>query len=104
MATDAHGGEFVPTRPTHDLGDEPDKFAVKTILAVPAAVIITILVVFVITDLIFGAFFAPKHTVIPPESQAAADRNGAPINERFDRISSTNPNAEVLQPRLEGLQ
>jgi len=103
MATDGHGGEFVPAGPTHDLGYEPDKFAVKTILTVPAAVIVTGIIAFVVTDLIFGAFFAPKHVVIPPEVPAGAVRNAAPINERFDRISSTDPKAEVRQPRLEGL-
>jgi hypothetical protein len=104
MATDGHGGEFVPAGPTHDLTYEPDKFAVKTILAVPAAVIVTGIIAFIVTDLIFGAFFAPKHTVIPPQSEQGAAENAAPLNERFDRISSTNPKARVLQPRLEGIQ
>jgi len=104
MATDGHGGEFVPAGPTHDLGYEPDKFAVKTILVVPGVVIATMLVVFIITDLIFGAFFAPKHVVIPPQSEAGAAENAAALNERVERISSTNPNARVLQPRLEGIQ
>ena len=103
MATDGHGGEFVPTGPTHDLGYEPDKFQVKTILAVPAAVLITMLVVFLFTTLIFEEIFKPKRPVITPESTMAEVRSGAPINERFGRISSTDPNAEVLQPRLEGL-
>jgi hypothetical protein len=83
---------------------EPDKFAVKTILVVPGVVIVTMVVVFIITDLIFGAFFAPKGIVIAPQSEAGARENGAPMNERFDRISSTDPNARVLQPRLEGIQ
>ena len=108
MATDGHGhghgGEFVPTGPTHEYPYEPDKFAVKTILVVPGVVIATMVVVFIITDLIFGAFFAPKHTVIPPQSEAGAAENSAPLNDRIDRISSTNPNARVLQPRLEGIQ
>jgi hypothetical protein len=104
MATDGHGGEFAPSGPTHDLGYEPDKFPVKTILVVPGVVLATILVVYIITTVIFDAFFAPKGIVPPPDVPAAAERNSAPLNERFDRISSTNPNAEVLQPRLEGLQ
>jgi hypothetical protein len=104
MATDGHGGEFVPTGPTHDLGYEPDKFAVKTILVVPAAVLATMFVVFVTTTIIFGAFFSPKGIAVPPEVPSGAEHNAAPMNERFDRISSTNPKAEVLQPRLEGLQ
>ncbi|HEY1381313.1 MAG TPA: hypothetical protein VGF55_31220, partial [Gemmataceae bacterium] len=90
--------------PTHDLGYEPDKFAVKTILAVPGAVLATILIVYVITTLIFSEFFQPKRPVITPESTMAEVRTGAPIDDRLGRISSTDPTAEVLQPRLEGLQ
>jgi hypothetical protein len=104
MATDPHGGEFVPTGPTHDLGYEPDKFHVKTILAVPGAVLATILIVYVITTLIFGEFFQPKRPAITPESTMAEVRTGAPIDDRLGRISSSDPTAEVLQPRLEGLQ
>lgn len=103
MATDGHGGDFVPTGPTHDLGYEPDRFAVKTILAVPAAVIGTGVLAFIITTLIFGKFFAPKEIVIRPESEAGAKLGGAPIDDRLARISSTDPNAKHLQPRLEGL-
>ena len=102
MAT-SHGGDFVPAGPTHDLGYEPDKFAVKTILLVPGAVLVTMLVVFIITDLIFGNIFGPKATVIPPTVPAGAERNGAPLNDRFAHISSTDPKAEVQQPRLEGV-
>src|SRR4051812_13354423 len=103
MAT-SHGGDFVPTGPTHDLAYEPDKFAVKTILAVPVAVIVTGVVSFIVTDLIFGTFFAPKSTVITPEIPAAAARNAAPMNDRYERISSSDRKAEVPQPRLEGIQ
>jgi hypothetical protein len=104
MATDGHGGEFAPTGPTHDQPYEPDKFPVKTILVVPAVVIATIFVVYVITDVIFGAFFAPKTHVPSPEVPAGAAQNAAPLNDRFARMSSTDPNAEVQQPRLEGIQ
>ena len=104
MATDPHGGEFVPAGPTHDLGYEPDRFAVKTILAVPAAVIATIVVVYVVTTLIFTEFFQPKRPAVTPESSMAEARTGAPLDDRLGRISSTDPNAETLQPRLEGLQ
>jgi hypothetical protein len=103
MATDGHGGDFVPTGPTHDLGYEPDKFNVKTILAVPAAVLGTILVVYLVTTLLFEQIFKPERRVITPESPMAEAQSGAPLDERLGRISSTDPNAEVLQPRLEGL-
>jgi hypothetical protein len=104
MATNGHGGDFVPTGPTHDLGYEPDKFNVKTILAVPAVVLATILVVYLVTTLLFEQIFKPERPVITPESPMAEARSGAPLDERLGRISSTDPNAEVLQPRLEGLQ
>ena len=104
MATDGHGGDFVPAGPTHDLGYEPDKFAVKTILVVPGAVLTTMFIVFVVTTLLFGNIFGPKATVIQPDSAAGAAENGAPLDERMARISSTDPNARVLQPRLEGIQ
>ena len=108
VPTGPHGeevaGSFVPSGPTHDLGYEPDRFAVKTILVVPVVVIITGFLAFVVTDLIFGAFFAPKHHVPEPQVRSGAEQNAAPLNDRLARISSTDPNAEVLQPRLEGAQ
>jgi hypothetical protein len=104
MATDGHGGDFVPTGPTHNLGYEPDHFAVKTILVVPGAVLATILVVYVITTLIFGNIFGPNAEEVKPTVPAGAERNAAPLNERIARISSTDPKADYLQPRLEGVQ
>jgi hypothetical protein len=105
MATDgAHGGEFVPAGPTHDAAYEPDKFYVKTILAVPAAVIVTGIIAFVVTWLLFSNIFDPKINNPPAENPAAAKRNSEPLNNRVKRISSTDPDAEVLQPRLEGMK
>jgi hypothetical protein len=96
-------GAFVPSGPTHDLGYEPDKFGVKTILAVPAAVIITMVLAFVLTWILFSNIFDPRIQE-PPDNPEAARRGNAPLNDRFDRISSTDPKAEFQQPRLEGLQ
>jgi hypothetical protein len=105
MATDgAHGGEFVPAGPTHDAAYEPDKFAVKTILAVPAAVIVTGIIAFVVTWLLFSRIFDPQINNPPVENPAAAKRNSEPLNDRLKRISSTDPKAEVQQPRLEGMR
>jgi hypothetical protein len=99
-----HGhGEFVMAGPTHNYEYEPDKFAVKTILAVPIAVLVTGLLAFTVTWLLFTNIFDPKIQE-PADNPAAAQRNAAPLNERFERISSTDPNAEVQQPRLEGLE
>jgi hypothetical protein len=102
--TGGHGhGEFVLAGPTHNYEYEPDQFAVKTILAVPVAVIITALIAFGITWVLFSNIFDPR-IQDPPDNSAAAARNAAPQNDRFGRISSTDPNAEVQQPRLEGLE
>jgi hypothetical protein len=104
MAT-SHGSEpFVPQGPTHNKGYEPDQFGVKTILAVPAAVIITAAVAFVITWMIFANLFDPKENNPPAEVPMAKERNEVPLNDRMARISSTDPNAEVNAPRLEGMK
>ena len=103
MAT-SHGGDFVPTGPTHDLAYEPDKFAVKTILAVPVVVIFTATVCFVTSWLVFANIFAPAAYEVPADVPAAAARNAAPRNERLARMSSSDANAEFQQPRLEGMQ
>ena len=108
VPTGPHGeeiaGDFVPAGPTHDLGYEPDKFGLKTILVVPAAVIGTAFAAFVITWIVFAAVFDPRKNNPPAEIPAGAAQNAEPLNERFERISSSDPKAEVQQPRLEGLR
>lgn len=104
MATDPHGGEFVPTGPTHGLEYEPDEFAVKTILAVPAAVVVTAVLAFLVTHLIFNNIFDPAIQRKAPDNEAAAAKNDRDMNDRFGDISSSDPKAAVQQPRLEGLR
>ena len=103
MATSHSHGEFKPLGPTHDMSYEPDKFAVKTIMAVPVVVIFTTTVAFITSWLLFANIFDPRIVSEPPENKEAAERNAAPLNERFARTSSTDPKSEVQQPRLEGL-
>lgn len=104
MAT-SHGSEpFVPSGPTHNKGYEPDQFGVKTILAVPAAVISTAVIAFVITWVIFGNLFDPRYDNPPADVPVAGERNAVPLNDRLARISSTDPAAEVNAPRLEGMK
>jgi hypothetical protein len=99
-----HGHDFVPAGPTHGLGYEPDRFAVKTILVVPVAVIGTAFGAFVVTWIVFASVFDPRKNNPPAEVAVAAERNAAPLNDRFARISSSDAKADVQQPRLEGLQ
>jgi hypothetical protein len=98
----AHG-EFQLAGPTHNLGYEPDTFSVKPVLAVPIAVLITGVIAFVFTWLLFANIFDPKINNPEPTFDAAAKRNAEPLNDRLGRISSSDPNAEFQQPRLEGL-
>jgi hypothetical protein len=62
------------------------------------------LVAFVVTELIFGNIFGPNAVEVKPTVPAGAERNAAPLNDRFARIDSSDPKAEFLQPRLEGIQ
>ena len=104
MATSHSHGEFKPLGPTHNFAYEPDKFAVKTIMAVPVVIIGTATIAFVTTWVLFASMFDPRLPGDVAENRDAAERNAAPMNDRFARISSTDPKAEVQQPRLEGLQ
>ena len=85
------------------VGHEPDEFNIRGILAVPAAVIVTL----VLTYLIVSGIFA---YVKPPQAHLAA-QGQKPVNERIGRISSTDPHAvegrpttAVPQPRLEQIR
>ncbi|MEZ6143786.1 MAG: hypothetical protein R3B84_24740 [Zavarzinella sp.] len=101
--TTNHGEEFALTGPAHKMPYEPDKFDSKPILAVPIVVIITGIIGFAITSILFANVFGPD-PLEPAQNQMAAERNSAPLNDRMERISSTDPNATVKQPRLEGFR
>lgn len=103
MATSGSHGEFKPAGPTHDMTYEPDQFSVKPILAVPAVVIFTATLAFVTSWLLLANIFDPR-VKEPADFPETAERNNASLNERFSRTSSSDPKAEFVQPRLEGLQ
>ena len=101
--TTNHGEEFALTGPSHQQPYEPDQFDSKPILAVPIVVIITGIIGFAITSILFANVFGPDSTD-PVTNQMAADRNSASLNDRMEKISSTDPDAPVKQPRLEGFR
>lgn len=105
-AHDSHGGPFVPSGPTHGMPYEPDKFDLKPILAVPVAVVVTTILAYVTTQLIFDNVFGTHldENKVPSESAIAAEFGKKPLNDRLRSISSTDPKAEFVQPRLEAFR
>lgn len=105
-AHDSHGGPFVPSGPTHNLPYEPDKFDLKPILAVPVAVIVTTILAYVTTQLIFDNVFGTHRDDFkaPSQTEIGAEFGKKPLNDRLRSISSNDPNAEFQQPRLEAFQ
>jgi hypothetical protein len=100
---DYHHGDEPPTGvPAADVvrqGHEPDKFYVKPILAVPAAVVLFFVIGFIVTTLVFRNVNTPIEVDKSPNPLAVA-RNSADLNKRLDRIGIEKDG----QPRLEGLR
>jgi hypothetical protein len=87
-------------------GHEPDAFNVKGILYVPALVAATLVLTYVVVQVIFGLIRNPAAPA-GTNPQVAA-QNDIPFNDRAGRISSTEPTpvldrpgTAVPQPRLE---
>jgi hypothetical protein len=83
-------------------GHEEDKVDAKSIMYVPLALIATFVLAYVVVTLLVNYVRAPSKEA--PANPMAARLNERPLNERFERIDSSNPNAPNKQPRLEGLQ
>ena len=82
-------------------GHEPDKINVRLILYVPVAIFFTFVLAYVVVTVIIDNLREGHKT--PGENLPATARNEAAMNDQLSRISSTNPKADVRQPRLEGL-
>lgn len=97
-APDDHGGGGGVNPEAVRAGREPDVFAVKPILSIPAAVVVTFVIAFTVTTLVFLYFSnVPSDPLANPY---AVDRNKAPLNQRLERIGREKDG----QPRLEPLQ
>jgi len=83
-----------------DAGYEPDRFNVRTILYVPLLVAVIVVVGFATITTLFVTIVRKAVPTANTDPQAEAIST-LPINERFARISSTDPKAAVPQPRLE---
>lgn len=88
-------------------GHEPDVFAVKPIFSIPVAVVITFIVCFGVTTVLFFSFFRERSPdpLAHPEAKARSD---AALNDRLSRTDrqgeDKNDRREVDQPRLEPLR
>lgn len=87
-----------------EAGHEPDRFDAKGIIMVPVLVVVTTFLTYIIITGTF-ALLSPGKRVessgTSPLAKASADE---PYNERVVRINSSNPKADVYQPRLEGMK
>ena len=111
-STNSHGHDMEPALGTTNpdairAGHEPDAFAVKPIMSIPLAVVVTFVIAFSVAAGAFAYFNAP-----PPKDQFAhpdaVARSEEGTNERLARTERAglekNPKREVDQPRLEPLQ
>ena len=85
---------------SQSVGHEPDEFGIKGIVAVPIAVVVTLILTYLVVTGVFAYLKSPEEKLV-----AQGQR---PFNERAGRISSTDPepvegrpNSSVAQPRLE---
>jgi hypothetical protein len=98
-----HGGPPGADPAAVERGHEEDRVHVRPILVVPILIAVTGAICYGIVTAMFAYFGGPA-TDEPYSNEAAATRSKASHNERVARISSTDPNAEVQQPRLEGMR
>ena len=93
-----------PPAPIVDIGHEPDTFNSKPILTVPVFIGGVMLFAFILVSIMFFYFRDVVDTNDPGANPIAKAKEDRPINQRFASISSTDPKADVKQPRLEFLQ
>lgn len=106
-AADEHGGGGGVNPDSIKAGHEPDAFAVKPILSVPLAVVVTFVIAFAVAAGVFAFVMAPK-PADPFAHKDAIKRGEEALNERLARTErqglESNPRREVDQPRLEPLR
>lgn len=108
MTGAGHGHDEQPVGPPPPLvlgvGHEPDDFNARPILTVPVFITFVMLAAFGIASAMFVYFRNGNVANDSGANAVAKERNDKPLDERFARISSSDPKAEVKQPRLEWLR
>lgn len=82
-------------------GHEADRFDARGIVMVPVIVVIMAAFAFVVVTALFGTFDFGKLDTTQVQSPQAAEQATKPYNERVATISSTDPHAKSVEPRLE---
>ena len=107
-APDDHGGGGGVDPAALRAGHEPDVFAVKPVLSIPLAVLVSFVIAFAVAT---GTFFYFRGVAEKPDPLAdplAVERSETPLNDRLLRTERAglekNPLREVDQPRLEPLR
>ena len=104
VADDGHGhGPPGPSDEAVAQGHEDDKFGVRAILYVPLLVVITLTGAYLMVTVLVGIGY-DKEFRTTGNNERLTERNAKDINKRFERISSTDVDAPVKQPRLEKLE
>jgi len=89
-------------------GHEPDAFAVKPIMSIPIAVVLTFVVAFAVAAGVFAYFMNQAARPNPLAHPDGVARGSVPLTQRLERIdragSNANTKREVDQPRLEPLK
>lgn len=106
-AGDDHGGGGGVSAEALRLRHEPDVYAVKPILSIPFAVVVTFLVAFTVAAVVFAYVMAQGAKPAPFTHPQAAARAKMPLNDRLSRLDRNGANdskPEVDAPRLETLK
>ena len=84
-------------------GHESDRFDAKGIVMVPVLVVVVTFLAYLMVNTVFQWIKPGDPYVSPLMNKQSVVQNEAPFNERAARISLNDPNAEIHQPRLEGI-
>ncbi len=106
-APDEHGGGGGVNPEALKLGHEPDVFAVKPIMSIPFAVVVTFVIGFGVAAGVFAYVKGQADKPDPFAHPAGLARGNASLNDRLARIDqkgATSVKSEVDQPRLETLK
>ncbi|MFO0935410.1 MAG: hypothetical protein U0798_02710 [Gemmataceae bacterium] len=93
-----------PPQPVLGVGHEPDDFFTRPIVNVPIFIGIVMVLSYAIATGLFAYYRDSNAKANRSANAEVAAKNNLPFDDRLARISSSDPKAEVNQPRLEWLR